>query len=116
MTEYPKAAARRTAPKAVQAGYLPEALHEYRDAHGNILYGRIRLKRPDGRQWIRPMYLNARGDEIGKSETCVENRCLVCLNRLRFLLILAGSGAIPSIMPYNGRNYIGLSAFSVARR
>lgn len=36
-----------------------EALHEYKDYHGKILYWRIRLKNPTtGRKWIRPLNWN----------------------------------------------------------
>lgn len=49
-------AAHRLANTAIQQGYKPEALHEYTDIQGNILYWRIRLKNPDtGDKWIRPM-------------------------------------------------------------
>lgn len=55
-TESAKEAARRLSQQAIKKGFLPEALHEYRDSQGNILYWRIRLKNPaTGEKWIRPM-------------------------------------------------------------
>jgi hypothetical protein len=54
--------------KAVKDGFKPEALHKYRNAEGNILFHRIRLKHPNGEKWIRPMYVNGRGYELGEPE------------------------------------------------
>jgi hypothetical protein len=68
MIETPKQAARRLATQAIRDGYKPEALHEYQDAEGNILFHRIRLKHPNGENWIRPMYRNGHGYEIGEPE------------------------------------------------
>jgi hypothetical protein len=54
--ETPQAAARRFAKEPIANGFKPEALHEYVDEAGNILYWRIRLKHPKtGEKWIRPM-------------------------------------------------------------
>lgn len=68
MSETPKQAARRLSAKAIAQGFKPQALHEYRDADGNIIYRRMRLKHPDGRKWIRPMSLNGHGYELGEPD------------------------------------------------
>ncbi len=68
MIETPKQAARRLAAQAIRDGYKPEALHEYQAADGKVLYWRIRARHSDGRKWIRPMYLNGHGYEIGEPE------------------------------------------------
>src|SRR5680860_596859 len=68
MNETPQQAARRLAAKAINDGYKPEALHEYKGIDGNIIYWRMRLKHPDERKWIRPMYLNGRGYEIAEPQ------------------------------------------------
>ncbi|HKF95741.1 MAG TPA: hypothetical protein VKB96_14345, partial [Gammaproteobacteria bacterium] len=68
MTETPQQAARRLPAKAAKDGYKLEALHEYRDADGSILYWRIRLKHPDGRKWIKPMRLNGDRYELKEPE------------------------------------------------
>jgi hypothetical protein len=68
MTETPKQAARRLSAQAIKEGFKPEALHEYQDAKGNILFHRIRLKHPNGEKWIRPMYPNGHDYEIGEPE------------------------------------------------
>jgi hypothetical protein len=50
-------AARRFAGAALNNGYKPEALHEYRDERGTPLYYVIRAKEPkSGKKWIRPMH------------------------------------------------------------
>ncbi len=54
--ETPQAAARRLASAMLARGYRPDALHEYRDAEGEPVFWRIRLKHPEtGEKWIRPM-------------------------------------------------------------
>ena len=68
MNETAKHAARRLCAKIIKGGFKPEALHEYRDTEGNVLFYRIRLKHPNGEKWIRPMYLNGNGYEIGEPE------------------------------------------------
>jgi hypothetical protein len=68
MSETPKEAARRLAAKKISDGFKPEALHEYHNADGNIAYWRIRLKHPNGDKWIRPMYRNGRGFELGEPD------------------------------------------------
>ena len=68
MNETPEAAVCRLAAQELRHGFILEALHAYRDATNNIVYYRIRLKHPDGRKWIRPMYLNGQGYEIGEPE------------------------------------------------
>lgn len=40
----------------IAKGFQKEALHEYKDLKGTILYWRIRLKNPiTGKKWIRPI-------------------------------------------------------------
>ncbi|HKF94723.1 MAG TPA: DUF3987 domain-containing protein [Gammaproteobacteria bacterium] len=68
MNETPQQAAQRLSASAIKGGFKPEALHEYKDSDGNILCHRIRLKHPNGEKWIRPMYLNGNGYEIGEPE------------------------------------------------
>jgi len=46
-------------------GFKAQALHEYHDADGNILYWLIRAKHPDGRKYIRPMFTNGSGYRLG---------------------------------------------------
>lgn len=62
-----KAAARRFAYPALRAGFKPEALYEYRDAHGRALYWVIRANDPKtGAKWIRPMHCTNGRFELGK--------------------------------------------------
>jgi KaiC/GvpD/RAD55 family RecA-like ATPase/5S rRNA maturation endonuclease (ribonuclease M5) len=82
MTETAQAAARRLAATPLADGFLPAGLHEYTDRAGNILFHRIRLKHPSfatlpdevrakyqGKdKWIRPMYLNGNGYELGEPQ------------------------------------------------
>lgn len=55
-TQTPKDAARQFSSSMIEQGFVPEALHAYKDTDGEIIYWRIRCKHPDGRKWIRPMY------------------------------------------------------------
>lgn len=65
--ETPKDAARRLAAGAMAKGYRPNALHEYRDASGEPVLWRIRLKHPGtGDKWIRPMRRDGLGFAIGE--------------------------------------------------
>jgi hypothetical protein len=65
--ETPKEAAKRLAGPMLLKGFAPSALHAYTDAQGEPLYWRIRAKHPDtGEKWIRPMYRNGRGFELGE--------------------------------------------------
>ncbi|KTC87024.1 hypothetical protein [Legionella brunensis] len=49
----------RLTQKMINKGFQQEALHEYKDSEGNILYWRIRLKNPTtGEKWIRPLKLD----------------------------------------------------------
>jgi putative DNA primase/helicase len=67
MAETPKEAAKRLAGPMLSQGYKAAALHAYTDEKGEALYWRIRAKHPDtGEKWIRPMYLNGRGFELGE--------------------------------------------------
>lgn len=57
--ETPQHAAERLAANQIKNGFEFQALHEYCDAEGRILYWRIRIKHPaSGEKWIRPMYRN----------------------------------------------------------
>lgn len=65
----PKDAARQLAAAAINKDFKPEALHEYMDIHGNLLFWRIRLKHPDtGEKWIRPMQLKGEEYVLGEPE------------------------------------------------
>jgi hypothetical protein len=66
MSKTPQQAARRLAAGAIRDGFKADALHEYRDTIGATIYWRIHLKHPDGRKWIRPMYVNGNGYELGE--------------------------------------------------
>jgi hypothetical protein len=80
--ETPKQAARRLANDAIRQGYEPQALHEYRDAAGAVLFWRVRLKHPDGSKWIRPMRLNGHGFELGEPPAPPQGRPLYRLHEL----------------------------------
>lgn len=67
--ETAKQAARRLSVAAVRDGYIPQSLHEYRDADGKPWCWRIRLKHPNGDKWMRPMKLNGHGFELGEPPT-----------------------------------------------
>src|SRR5688572_9620032 len=55
-------AARRLAAGPLRDGYKPQALHEYTDAEGGLLFARMRLKHPEtGDKWIRPVTPNGDG-------------------------------------------------------
>ncbi|MDI1360861.1 DUF3631 domain-containing protein [Methylotenera sp.] len=43
-------------------GYISEALHNYTDVDGNILYVRLRMVNINGDKWIRPLSRNIVGD------------------------------------------------------
>lgn len=55
--ETPQQAARRLSSTAIQNGFAPEALHDYQDMNGDVIYSRIRLKNhTTGEKHIRPMH------------------------------------------------------------
>ena len=61
-----EAACRLSAPR-LRKGYQPVALHSSTNAAGEPLYWRIRAKHPaTGEKWIRPMYCNGNGFELGE--------------------------------------------------
>jgi 5S rRNA maturation endonuclease (ribonuclease M5) len=63
----PKEAAFKFAKKHLDDGYQFEALHEYTNTAGNIIYWRIRLKNPDTNdKWIRPMHFDGGKYKIGE--------------------------------------------------
>lgn len=64
--ETPREAARRLATSALRDGYRAQALHEYQDAAGSPIYWRIRCKREDGAKWIRPMFHDGGGFQLGE--------------------------------------------------
>ncbi|HCC3245762.1 TPA: hypothetical protein JD771_002479 [Legionella pneumophila subsp. pneumophila] len=52
----PKEAARLLSKKLIKQGFQPEALHEYKNQEGKVIYYRIRLKHPLTKEkWIRPL-------------------------------------------------------------
>jgi hypothetical protein len=55
-------------------GYLPERIHVYDDAQGNMLYFRIRLKHPNtGDKWIRPFHFDPKKQEYIMKEPHFED-------------------------------------------
>jgi len=81
--ETPKDAARRLSASAVRDGYKPQALHEYRDADGQPVYWRMRLKHPGtGKKWIRPMWFDGASYTIGEPPAPAEGKPLYRLPEL----------------------------------
>ncbi len=66
ITREVREAARRLAGGVIAKGFRPCAIHEYQDADGSPVYWRIRAKHADGEKWIRPMYVNGNGYEMGE--------------------------------------------------
>lgn len=67
VAESPQQAARRLSASAIWDGFQPQALHEYTDAAGGVLFWRVRLKNPTTEEkWIRPMHLGDAGFELGE--------------------------------------------------
>ncbi|MEO9078672.1 MAG: hypothetical protein ABI268_05105, partial [Rhodanobacter sp.] len=56
--ETPKDAARRLAQAVVRGPFTAEGLHPYRDADGQPVYWRWRVRKPDGEKVIRSMHWN----------------------------------------------------------
>lgn len=58
----------RLTKKMIAQGYQQEALHEYKDCEGEILYWRIRLKNfESGEKWIRPLkWIDGKGYSLGE--------------------------------------------------
>ncbi|VVC76412.1 hypothetical protein AQUSIP_17240 [Aquicella siphonis] len=83
ITESAKEAARRLSQQAIKKGFQPEALHEYRDSQGNILYWRIRLKNPaTGEKWIRPMRYDTERGYMLEEPNCPNGKPLYNLDKL----------------------------------
>lgn len=81
-SETPKEAARRLASFMLEKGYLPEALHEYNDREGSVLYWKIRLKHPvTGVKWIRPMKWDGASYVLGEP-TFLSGKLLYNLHQL----------------------------------
>ena len=67
--ETPQKAARRFSKPVLDDGFEPEALHEYTDKNGEVLYWRIRCKQPATKnKWIRPMWLSPAGYKLSEPE------------------------------------------------
>jgi hypothetical protein len=67
--ETPQKAARRFSKSVLDDGFEPEALHEYTDKNGDVLYWRIRCKHPVTKEkWIRPMWLSPAGYKLSEPE------------------------------------------------
>lgn len=66
MAETPQQAARQLTERQLAKGFQPDALHEYQAADGTPLFWRIRLKHTDGKKYIRPMFKNGHGFELGE--------------------------------------------------
>ena len=83
MIETAKEAAKRLAAPALAQGLKPVALHAYTDREQNVLYWRIRAKHPvTGEKWIRPMYINGNGFEVGEPKFERGKKPLYRLHRL----------------------------------
>ena len=81
--ENPKESARRLSAPALAKGYQPEALHEYRDANGEPVLWRIRLRHPEtGEKWMRPMHWNGSTYALGEPPAPAEGRPLYRLPEL----------------------------------
>jgi len=91
--ETPKEAARRLSAGA-GVGFKAQALHEYRDADGQPIYWRMRLKDPaSGEKWIRPMHWNGSAFVIGEPPAPAEGKPLYRLPEL-----LAADSAAPVLI------------------
>ena len=72
MAESPQQAARRLAAQWFAKGYKADTLHTYRDADGQPIYYKFRLKHsdgtaaPEGPKVVRPMRLNGAGYVLGE--------------------------------------------------
>lgn len=65
------------AAKPLREGFLPEALHCYRDGRGFPLFWRIRLKQPGtGAKWIRPMVFKGSEFQLGEPDAPPEGKPL----------------------------------------
>lgn len=80
--ESPQDAARRLAACAIRDGFVPSALHCYRDAAGKPVYWRIRAKHSDGRKWMRPMHWNGTRYVIGEPDAPANGKPLYRLPEL----------------------------------
>jgi hypothetical protein len=62
-----KQAAHRLATPVLNQGYVPEALHVYRDSQGTPTYYKLRAKHPKTREkWIRPMHFDGKQYVLGE--------------------------------------------------
>jgi len=78
-----KEAARRFSTGMLAKGYQPEALHEYRDANGEPVLWRIRLRHPEtGEKWMRPMHWNGSAYVLGEPPAPTDGRPLYRLPEL----------------------------------
>lgn len=82
MVETPKEAARRLAAKPINEGFKPEGMHAYRNAEGEPLFWRIRLKHPNGEKWMRPMRWTGDGYALGEPAAPPEGRVVYRLPEL----------------------------------
>lgn len=57
-----KQAAKLIAANKVKEGYKADAIHQYTDIEGNILYVRLRMVNTNGDKWIRPLSRDADGN------------------------------------------------------
>lgn len=56
-----KQAAKLIAANKVKEGYKADAIHQYTDIEGNILYVRLRMVNANGNKWIRPLSCDVAG-------------------------------------------------------
>ena len=57
-----KQAAKLIATNKVKEGYIVNAIHQYHDSAGNILYIRLRMGNTNGDKWIRPLSRDSAGN------------------------------------------------------
>ena len=80
--ETPKDAARRLAQAVVRGPFTAEGLHLYRDADGQPVYWRWRVRKPDGEKVMRPMYWNGSAFVAGEPPAPPEGKPLYYLPEL----------------------------------
>lgn len=78
-----KQAAKAITHKQHTEGYQSAGLHQYTDTNGNIQFVRLRMEKPDGEKWIRPLSRDEVGNWTQLKEPTFENgKPLYQLHRL----------------------------------
>lgn len=91
--ETPQQAARRLAQATVHGSFVSEALHVYRDAIGQPMYWRWRVRQPEGTKVIRPMHWNGAAFIAGEPPAPTTGKLLYRLPEL-----LAADPAAPVLI------------------